>query len=548
MTALEQYGIALDLGTSGFRAQVIDLTTKRVLSTAITLGHPLPGANVMDHLHFALNIGEEIAHNLVIGAINKIISMLGIDLNRVIRLAVSGNPCQLSIFQNIEIRDLAYAGKHALARFNITPPNRDANVLNATDLGIMVNEKAEVFVPPAVRHEIGADSLAMMVETNFLEEKKALVIDFGTNAQMALKVGDSIYTGSAAAGPAIEGQGLEKGLLASPGAISDINIVSGTQTRCFVLDGNLIPVKGDLVDASCEKTLEDSDMHGKALGVTGTGTIATIAEGLKSGLIVPPKIKTPDGKIHLQDGIYITERDIFEAGKAIGAFRAGQYSLIEESGTMPEEIESIYMAGASGFYVDPAKSRIAGQILPSISKVYQVGNTSLSLSRDLVIEPSILDKLQSLAEDLRTTHVMLATSKVFEQAYVLEISYWRDGMPLNMFNEWLQSYGYRPMPEYAANFHSTRMYKRDIPILGEKGLRVLKDVGVRLIGVFEGCNGCGKCIVECINGAIEIQEDNGFIISVRTDRCDGMSCIKCRKACPENLFDLKKLREIRILQ
>jgi len=37
------YGIALDLGTSGFRAQLIDLETKETLKTVITMGHPLPG-------------------------------------------------------------------------------------------------------------------------------------------------------------------------------------------------------------------------------------------------------------------------------------------------------------------------------------------------------------------------------------------------------------------------------------------------------------------------------------------------------------------------
>ncbi|MEM2960898.1 MAG: 4Fe-4S ferredoxin, partial [Candidatus Bathyarchaeia archaeon] len=183
---MDEYGIALDLGTSGFRAQAIDLNAKKVISTAITLGHPLPGANVMDHLHYALMAGREVAHNLVISAVNKIILLLDINLNKVTTLAVSGNPCQLSIFQNIEIRDLAYAGKHALERYDVIPPKRDATIENANKLGLLVNDKAEVFIPPAIKHEIGADSLAMMVETNFLQEKVALAIDFGTNAQMAL--------------------------------------------------------------------------------------------------------------------------------------------------------------------------------------------------------------------------------------------------------------------------------------------------------------------------------------------------------------------------
>ena len=41
----------------------------------------------------------------------------------------------------------------------------------------------------------------MMYKSGFLEDdRNCMVTDYGTNAEMALKVGDDIYTGSAAAG------------------------------------------------------------------------------------------------------------------------------------------------------------------------------------------------------------------------------------------------------------------------------------------------------------------------------------------------------------
>ena len=46
-----RYGIALDLGTSGFRTQAIDLDTKETVATAITERHPIPGMNVIDHVN-----------------------------------------------------------------------------------------------------------------------------------------------------------------------------------------------------------------------------------------------------------------------------------------------------------------------------------------------------------------------------------------------------------------------------------------------------------------------------------------------------------------
>ena len=78
-----KYGIALDIGTSGIRAQALDLKTSKVISTAITLRHPLPGANVVDHLHFAIDVGRDTTHKLLLDAINKVIKSLNINLKNV---------------------------------------------------------------------------------------------------------------------------------------------------------------------------------------------------------------------------------------------------------------------------------------------------------------------------------------------------------------------------------------------------------------------------------------------------------------------------------
>ena len=37
-----RYGIALDLGTSGFRCQAIDIDSKKTVATAVTERHPIP--------------------------------------------------------------------------------------------------------------------------------------------------------------------------------------------------------------------------------------------------------------------------------------------------------------------------------------------------------------------------------------------------------------------------------------------------------------------------------------------------------------------------
>ncbi|MCP8317458.1 MAG: methylamine methyltransferase corrinoid protein reductive activase [archaeon] len=538
----ERYGIALDIGTSGLRAQGIDLNSGKLISTAITLRHPLPGANIMDHLHFAVETSIETAHSIVIDAVNKLIRELGIDLNRVERLAASGNPTQLSIFQGIEVRDLAFWGKHALERYGVKPPTRDSTIIEAAKLDIIVKDGAEVYIPPSVKHEIGADALAMLYEAKIFEKREdAFITDFGTNAEMALCLNGEIYTGSAAAGPAIEGQRIENGMLASPGAISDVS-VSALGWKNYVLNGELIACEGDVVAPSSGKVLEEGVMHGSAVGVTGTGVIAITSMGIDLGLVTLPRVGTPDRSIHLQDGLYVTEKDIKEAGKALGAFRAGYFTLAEEAGILQDDVDTAYMAGASGFYVDAIKSLNVGQIPRCCENIYQVGNTSLALARDIVRKPKLIDFLQDMAKQIRGKHIMFPESQVFMQVYPLELAYWEEGMPLWEYEQWLKKYNYQGFPRKAKDPKVYKIFKRDIPDLGEKGLKIVRDIGVLLVGEFPGCNACRSCETECPEGAIRVEEKDGEgKIFVRSELCLGIACLRCERICPQKVFRFKEL-------
>ena len=290
-----RYGIALDLGTSGFRCQAVDLDTKKTVATAVTERHPIPGMNVIDHVNYAMEVGEDLANGLMITAINNLFKEFNIDLSKVEIIAVCGNPFQLSLFQNIEIRDLAYAGKNKIKALGIVSPDRNGAVIEASSIGIVGMPNAKVIIPPAVTHEIGADAIAMMMMTDILNEKEpCIVVDYGTNAEMALVINGNIFTGSAAAGPALEGQQIERGMLAAPGALSEIT-VTDKGWRCYVLDDTIAVQEGDLIDPVTGKVLEEGPMHGKAVGITGTGVIAALASGMKTGIIQNSEIKTEDG-------------------------------------------------------------------------------------------------------------------------------------------------------------------------------------------------------------------------------------------------------------
>ena len=91
------YGLALDLGTSGYRTHLVDLDDHgKIISTAITMRHPLPGANVMDHLHFWIENGAEVGHEIIKETIDKLICLHQVDYSKISKIAICGNPIQLS--------------------------------------------------------------------------------------------------------------------------------------------------------------------------------------------------------------------------------------------------------------------------------------------------------------------------------------------------------------------------------------------------------------------------------------------------------------------
>jgi methylamine methyltransferase corrinoid protein reductive activase len=559
---MSKLGIALDLGTSGFRGHAIDLDHNgSIISTAVTTRHPLPGANVIDHLHFALEVGLERAHQVMVHAANQVIDCLRIEKGDVVRLAVCGNPIQLSLFERIEFRDLAYAGKRKLESLGVVAPKRDAHIVKAREIrGLELPEDADIMIPPAVRHEIGADALAMMIQTGMLEKEEiAIVTDYGTNAEMALVYKGTVYTGSTAAGPALEGQQIEDGLLALPGAISDIDfeaeensanagfkrMAGGGQPvaghlKAYILDHEMSARPGDRVDPTNGSVSETGELE--AVGITGTGVIAMLSQGLKAKLIRIPRINTPDTEIHLPNGIKFTEKDLLEAGKAIGSVRAGHITLCKEAGIQLEDIETAYMSGASGTYVDALKAQDIGMIPARVKRIYQVGNTSLAMARDIVRDVQHLWNMKHVADDLRQHHCMFAESKVFEKVYILELSYWTEGMPIQQYQKFLKKYGLPALQEVTDTPEVIKTVEKDIPDLGVMGLNIITDIGGRRTVCFDECVICHECIEECPENALSLEElDGGCAITINLALCDGVACRRCERACSEKEFKLFKL-------
>jgi methylamine methyltransferase corrinoid protein reductive activase len=529
----------MDLGTSGFRAQALDIANCQVVSTAITTRHPLPGANVIDHLHFALELSIKTARDLILKAINQLLQRLRVSLGDVARLAVCGNPTQLSLFQGMEIRDLAFAGSRKLLAMGITPPERIAAVRSADEFpGLALPDNCNIIIPPAVHDEVGADALALIIQSGLLGcNETAIAIDYGTNAEMVLIHQGSLYTGSAAAGPALEGQHISCGTLAMPGAISDLES-DGHYHRLRVLDEEMLPAAGSLVDLGlATDPIEYTGPQAKA--ITGTGVIAALDQALANGAIVLPNIRTADQQLHFGRDIFLTETDLREAGKAIGAIRAGYVTLGLKAGITPAQVRIAYLAGASGTYVDARKSWRLGLIPPCTDRVIQVGNTSLAMARELALTPAKLDEMIDLAMTLRRTHTMFAKSDTFARLFLLELSHWTEGMPQTIYRNLLHRLDLPELPPAQKAPTVIHTMQRDIDDPGQLGLATLESVGRVATLQFEGCLACLSCMEACPTDALSIDSTtHPATISLTHALCNGVACRRCEPGCEPKVFHL----------
>ncbi|MDI3486708.1 MAG: hypothetical protein PWQ50_1928, partial [Methanolobus sp.] len=530
-------GVAIDIGTSGIRAQKIDLDTGDIQKTVITLRNPLPGANVMDHLDFAITYGLDLAQGLHVNAVKHVIETLGVKPEELERMSICGNPIQLSIFQGIPIDDLAYAGERKKERLNIQESDRSARIIDCSEIkGLDVYPNAQLVVPPAIRHEVGADALALIIKSGFLDTKEtAIATDYGTNAEMALIHEGTIYTGSAAAGPALEGQQIKYGNLASPFVISDVEF-EGKNMRNYVLDDEMNTVKAQLINPNNGDIIEEDSI--KAKGITGTGVIAIIEAGMKDGIITLPKINTPDHILYLQDKIKFFESDVEAAGLAIGAIRAGHLALCNAAGVEVSDVKKAYMSGAAGTYMDAVKAHQVGMVPFDVDEVIQIGNTSLIVAREILLSEDRLWELQDIAAKIVSNHVMFATDPAFKEAYIQEISYWTEGMPFKMLKKFLKKKGLPKIDLPEKETTVTKVVEKDIPVLGPEGLQVIEQVGTYLTMKVD-CPECPKCIKVCPNDAITIDDEG--VVMISSDLCDGANCKRCINACPKETFRWENL-------
>ncbi len=419
-TVNENYGIAVDIGTTTVVAHLINLHSGEIVDTVSAINRQKTlGADVISRIEYCMRepeglkiLGDKILTQLG-GLASLLVNRNGIDDRNVYAVMTAGNTTMIHLLSGIDPEGIASAP--------FIPGTLKAASYPARELGNFPIDLI-FYTIPSISAYIGADITAGILATKMYERKElSLLIDIGTNGEIVLGNRNKLYCCSTAAGPAFEGAHITCGMGGISGAVDTLAIEKGT-------------IKYSTID------------NEPAAGICGSGIIDAVAVLLKSGIvdftgriISEDEAETDTAKAILKthfdetdgssfiiakagesesgENIVFTQKDIREVQLAKAAISAGVATLLHEADKNLEDIQHVFIAGGFGSYISKESAAAIGLIPKELlDRTESVGNTSgRGAAECLLSNPGFLQcgYITSLTE-----YIELSSNTFFQGKYM----------------------------------------------------------------------------------------------------------------------------------
>lgn len=373
--------IAIDLGTTTLAFALVD-PSGRVIRTYTALNPQRAyGADVISRMKASTEGKQELLRDGIRAeleqGIRELINSEGINQDLITQIILAGNTTMIHLLMGYDCS--------TLGTYPFTPVNISTIRLEASEL-FSEEYHMPITILPGISVFVGGDILAGLLACSFdRSEKISLLVDLGTNEEMALGNRNSILVTSTAAGPAFEGGNLTCGVGSIPGAISHVVIEEGL-CRYETIGGK------------------------PPLGICGTGVIELASELIRTGrmdetgLLADPYFEQG----FEIGGMRFLQKDIRELQMAKAAVRAGIEILIRRYGITTEAIDKVYLAGGFGYKLDVTKAIRIGLFPPELTgRIEAVGNSALSGAirylTDIDAETG-MEQLLSVSQDIHLSN------------------------------------------------------------------------------------------------------------------------------------------------
>ena len=405
------YGFAIDVGTTTIVVYLVDRANATVLGTLAAMNHQRTyGADVIARMQYASEAEEGVLslHTILVSQLCSMIETLlnehGLASQSVDEVVVVGNPTMMHFLSGENPASLAVAP--------FTPVFLEPKILQGTLFRL---EHAKVFVPGLVSAYIGSDITDGLHASALLDEQKgALYIDIGTNGEIALYNGKELYSCSSAAGPAFEGASILHGMSALGGAIDHVWLDE---------DGSI-----------AFSTIGEE----KAKGLCGSGIIDCVALMLGLHLIdetgainrehpVYDRYMQDGPALKLTDTVVFTARDVREVQLAKAAIAAGVQVLLTKAGMTLDDIQTLYLAGGFGSFINTRKAQQIG-LLPQLPEqcIRTVGNAAGKGALCILTQTKGWHEVETIRKSMH--YHELSSSAAFQNHFIDQMLFAGEGL------------------------------------------------------------------------------------------------------------------------
>lgn len=374
-------GAAVDVGTTTLAATVYDLTRGTVVGCA---GQANPqaavAADVMGRISAALEGQAEALGRWVADAVDALLHACAGNAE-VGPIVFTGNTAMLCLLAGEDITPLAHAPFTGAPRFGTWHAWRGH----------------EAYWPPCPAAFAGADVLCGILATGLTDAPEpALLLDVGTNSEIALWDGEALTLCAAAAGPAFEGASISCGMGGTAGAIDRVWL-EGNRPGVHVLGG------------------------GEAVGICGSGLVDAAACLLRLGwLDFTGAAEVP--LLPLAPGVALQQNDIRQLQLAKAAISAGVRRLLAERGLQAGDIRRVLLSGGFGQCIHRDSAAAIGLLPPQLAaRAEGVGNAALRGASLLLMDPGLAARAASLAAEAQW--LSLSGDAAFERMFLEEIDF-----------------------------------------------------------------------------------------------------------------------------
>jgi len=304
--------LVLDIGTTTLALALVDTDGGAILRQ-ITATNPqrVYGADVMSRIDYASRHGAVPLKRVLVGEINRLLSQL--PDHRADTLYVAGNTTMLHLLFGEECTSLGVAP--------YTPHFLGERRESAVSLGII--GVGEVVSLPGIHTFVGADIVAGLHCIGLpAAGKYRLLVDLGTNAEVALYSSDVLLCTAAAAGPCFEGASISCGMSAVRGAV-----------YAYSADG--------------VKTIDNVPPR----GVCGTGLVDVMAALVKSDAMDETGYLEGESFM-VAPNVTLTQEDVRQFQLAKAAVYAAIMTLLFRQGVSYDDVEQLYITGGFATTLD----------------------------------------------------------------------------------------------------------------------------------------------------------------------------------------------------